>query len=131
MEIPKWAYGENAKKVKPPKSIQENGWSAEDAPSAEVFNWWMHHISQAMDELQAKCQSKLADHNERISAFEEETPLRQREYEKKYSKARRYTDASFDRLAKHVTACKRIILNKHPDTLRQYLEDTDHPSLKN
>ena len=50
-KIPKWAYGDLAKKMEPPESVKEKGWSAEDAPSAEVFNWWMHEMSENLADL--------------------------------------------------------------------------------
>ena len=51
MKIPKWAYGDGAKKLEPPESVREKGWDADDAPSAEVFNWWMHEMSENLADL--------------------------------------------------------------------------------
>ena len=51
LEIPEWAYGHGAKKSEPPESVKEKGWGADDAPSAEVFNWWMGGVSKCLDDL--------------------------------------------------------------------------------
>ena len=48
--IPAW----NAPGVEPPESLKESGFKPGDKPPAEYFNWFMHSVSEAMQEMHEK-----------------------------------------------------------------------------